>query len=661
MTKETPLGKYLLLEQLGRGGYGTVYRAHDRVLKVERAVKVLHPALVADPEFLERFRREAQLAARLEHAHIVPVYDLGEEKGSVFLAMKFMEGGSLKDLLAKEGQLSFERAVEITGQIARALDYSHGQPEHLVHRDVKPGNILFEVDGTARLADFGFAKALQGAGSASLSASGAMIGTPAYMAPEIWLGQEATPQTDVYSLGCLVYEMLTGQSLFGGGDSPPPLVMKRHFDPLVLPEPWPAGMPAGITEVLQMALAKKPGDRYQSIADFAAALKSVLSGIAAPARPQLASPRERTLDTQTTVNQMEESIIKERSEPRTPSTQTVAPSSSSGLLRYWPIALVGGLIIIGGLAIALIFALAGGGAVPVTPAPPIVTEAPVATEPPVVSEAPVATKLPVATEASALGVGSTWVRPADGMVMMYVPEGDFTMGSPDNVGDSDEHPQHKVSLDAFWIDRSEVTNTMFAAFLNEKGNQSEGGVTWLDAGDSDVLIVQSGSTWQPKSGYADHPVIEVSWYGAQAYCAWAGADTRLPTEAEWEKAARGGLEGKLYPWGDQAPTCQAGATNGAQYTSCSSETVAVMTFSPNGYGLYDMAGNVWEWVNDWYGETYYTSSPSSNPQGPSTGQYRLLRGGSWYYDEDTVRTANRDGDGPVSTNYGFGFRCARSH
>lgn len=188
MTKETRLGKYLLLESLGRGGYGTVYRAHDTVLNVARAVKVLHPALVADPEFIKRFRREAQLAARLEHPHIVPVYDLGEEKGSVFLAMKFMEGGSLKDGLAKDGRLPFERAVEIACQIARALDYAHGQPERLVHRDVKPGNILFETGGSARLADFGFAKALQVAGSASLSASGSMIGTPAYMPPEIWMG-----------------------------------------------------------------------------------------------------------------------------------------------------------------------------------------------------------------------------------------------------------------------------------------------------------------------------------------------------------------------------------------------------------------------------------------------------------------------------------------
>jgi len=169
------LGKYKLHEALGRGGYGTVYRAYDSVLKVERAVKVLHPALVADPEFIERFKREAQLAAQLEHPHIVPVYDLGEDQGRFFLVMKYMPGGSLKDAVALEGRLPFKRALEIAAQIAEALDFAH--KKDLVHRDVKPGNILLDDKGNACLSDLGFAKALSGASSASLSATGGMIGT----------------------------------------------------------------------------------------------------------------------------------------------------------------------------------------------------------------------------------------------------------------------------------------------------------------------------------------------------------------------------------------------------------------------------------------------------------------------------------------------------
>ena len=268
------IGKYELHESLGRGGFGTVYRGRDTLLNVPRAVKVLHPALVADPEFIARFRLEAQIAARLEHPHIVPVYDLGEQDGRFFLAMRLMPGGSLKDRLSKGGRLPFAEAVRVITQVAAALDFAYQSPEKLIHRDVKPGNILLEADGTARLADFGFAKALEGEGSASLSASGGLVGTLAYLAPEIWNSQPASPLSDQYSLACVFYELITGQSLFGGGDSPLPVVMKRHLDPLSLPAQWPAGVPDGVSAVLRKALAKTPQERYPSAGAFARALES---------------------------------------------------------------------------------------------------------------------------------------------------------------------------------------------------------------------------------------------------------------------------------------------------------------------------------------------------------------------------------------------------
>ena len=233
--------------------------------------------------------------------------------------------------------------------------------------------------------------------------------------------------------------------------------------------------------------------------------------------------------------------------------------------------------------------------------------------------------------------------------MALIPAGSFQMGSNEN---SDEQPIHTVTLDAYYIDQYEVTNAEYADFLNARGNQSEGGVTWLVEGDSDVLITQNGGEWQPKSGYGNYPVVGVSWYGAAAYCEWRGA--RLPTEAEWEKAARGGLEGKQYPWGDTISCAD------ANYYSCVGNMTIVGKYAPNGYGLYDMAGNVWEWVADWYASDYYGSSPSSNPTGPASGEYRVLRGGSWNNNDSRARSAYRMRATPYSAWDDVVFRCARA-
>ena len=164
-------------------------------------------------------------------------------------------------------------------------------------------------------------------------------------------------------------------------------------------------------------------------------------------------------------------------------------------------------------------------------------------------------------------------------------------------GENNELPVHTVFLDTFWIDEHEVTNAMYARCV-------EAGV--CDPPTEGSFI---------RRNLSDYPVVYVTWQKASDYCQWAEA--RLPTEAEWEKAARGGLEGMKYPWGDETPTCTPEATNGAQYEACAGDTAWAKSFSSNGYGLYDMAGNVWEMVADWYDEGYYASSPASNPQGPA--------------------------------------------
>ena len=225
------------------------------------------------------------------------------------------------------------------------------------------------------------------------------------------------------------------------------------------------------------------------------------------------------------------------------------------------------------------------------------------------------------------------------------------MGSPDGEGEDEEHPQHTVSLDAFWIDRYEVTNDQYRAFVEATGNR----------------VPYDWQKGEIPAGKQDHPVVRVSWEDAQAYCQWAGA--RLPTEAEWEKGARG-TDARQYPWGN--------TFDGSRLNFCDrncefdwkdtdvddgyARTAPVGSFPAGAspYGALDMAGNVWEWVADWYDGDYYRRSPGSNPAGPDSGGYRVLRGGSWSSYPGRARSAYRDWIGPGCTLWDFGFRCCVS-
>lgn len=257
--------------------------------------------------------------------------------------------------------------------------------------------------------------------------------------------------------------------------------------------------------------------------------------------------------------------------------------------------------------------------------------------------------------------GATAMAEIDGMVQVYVPAGDFEMGSAEDDPDanSDENPQHTVYLDAFWIDQIEVTNAMFAEFLNQQGNQEEGGVTWLDEANW-ALIEQVNGSFQSKNSFADHPAIGVSWYGATAYCAWA--ERRLPTEAEWEKAAGGILtqEGpRRYPWGNDAPSEELANYSGSSDGYSRTSPVGNYPAGASPYGALDMAGNVWEWVSDSYDSNYYASSPRKNPSGPSTIITKALRGGSWDISGPDIRVRDRGRGVANLRDESVGFRCAR--
>jgi formylglycine-generating enzyme required for sulfatase activity len=271
------------------------------------------------------------------------------------------------------------------------------------------------------------------------------------------------------------------------------------------------------------------------------------------------------------------------------------------------------------------------------------------------------------TEADEPPPGTTAVNDTDNAEMVYVPSGEFPMGISDSELDwvmsqdwelslerdnfADEQPQHMVSLDGFWIYTYEVTNAQFAEFLNAMGNQQEGGMPWYDL-DSGTGQIDNNGSWMAQSGFADFPAIEVTWYGATAYCGWAGG--HLPTEAQWEKAARG-TEGLRFPWGDAKPDC-----NHANFGTCENGTVAVGSYPAGAspYGALDMSGNTAEWVADWYGETYYSSSPAQNPLGPTTEEYRVMRGGAWILYGWFQMTTSRTMSAPQESSIMTGFRCA---
>ena len=242
--------------------------------------------------------------------------------------------------------------------------------------------------------------------------------------------------------------------------------------------------------------------------------------------------------------------------------------------------------------------------------------------------------------------------------MVFVKGGTFTMGSVS--GYSSEKPEHQVTLDDFYIGKYEITNAEYCKFLNDRGNQEEDGDTWLDIDDDDCNIKKNNGKFKPKSGKQNHPVIEITWYGARAYCRWAGG--RLPTEGEWEYAARGGNKGIGYKYAgsDKIDDVAWYETNAEDVGSSHPDygTHPVGKKKSNELGIYDMTGNVYEWCSDWYGK--YSSKSQSNPTGPTTGSYRVLRGGSWYDSASYCRVAFRRNRYPGISSYTIGFRLSRS-
>lgn len=676
------LGKYEILEELGRGGFGTVYKAFDTELNVERALKVLHPTLLTDSTFLSSFKQEAQLAAKLEHPNIVPVYDFGEVNGRYFLVMKYMQGGSLKNLLAKNGKLDEIEAMEIFKQICLGVAYLHSI--QIVHRDLKPSNVLIDEYGTVAVSDLGFAKALTEGSSLSISASGAMVGTPSYLAPEIWRGKPVSPASDQYSLACIFYEMIIGNVLFDG-DSPASVMVKH-----ILSGPQ---VERSLTEsnlaVLKKSLSINPENRYKDVMEMCNAIEVAI--------------QNSDLNQQAIENKIVFEITENEEYPiGSNATEPMSQIDKNEFVKIhkedkslfqkkrW----LKGLIW-GGIGVIVLFLLI----VLLPPLKEILNKQPILSQPlpsQVLTSVPTHTEtkksnvspglsatntlsVPIAGKetATATGINKTQelpeivveIRDIDNMEIIQIPSGSFLMGlnneqinellgycSNCEISDFDhQKPQHEVYLDEYWIDKYEVTNAQFSLFLNEVGNQTAYGVEWYNEEDEYSNIEYKNNIWSPLDGYEDYPVNFVTWYGAEAYCNWADEST-LPTEAQWEKAARG-IDGRIFPWGDNNVTC-----NYANVKGCGGSLNPVGTYKlgASPYGVMDMAGNVDEWVADKFDRDYYSSQTDwNNPTGPARGLF-TIRGSHITSVDINSNVSQRFSEIPNFQDYITGFRCVKN-
>jgi serine/threonine protein kinase len=277
-------GAYRIVSPLGEGGMAAVYKAYQANMDRYVALKILPSHLARDPQFVGRFEQEAKMVARLQHTNVLPVFDFGQADGYTYIVMPFVETGTLARLLA-QGPLPLPRISQVVSQVASALDYAHAKG--VVHRDVKPSNVLLDQPGNCLLTDFGIAKMVEG--TTSYTQTGAIVGTPAYMSPEQIRGEKLDGRSDIYSLGIILYEMATGRTPFRA-ETPPAIFVKHLLDPLPPPHLYNANLPESVERVILKALSKDRKDRFQTAGEMAAALSTA---VAAPGASVAVPPASR--------------------------------------------------------------------------------------------------------------------------------------------------------------------------------------------------------------------------------------------------------------------------------------------------------------------------------------------------------------------------------
>ncbi len=364
-TAPTTLGdRYQLVRVVGRGGMGEVWAGRDLRLSRDVAVKLLSPQMASQPGVRERFDAEARSAARLNHPHVVSVFDSGEHEGTPYLVMELLPGRTLADEVA-EGPLDPERARRIGVEILSALAASH--EAGILHRDIKPGNVLLTDDGLVKVGDFGIAKSTEGL---NLTSTGMIVGTAGYLAPERLAGDAATPRSDLYAVGIVLYEALSGHKPF---EADTPMGLIRAVDahqavPLAQARP---GLDPSLAATVERAMAKEPGRRFATAADMAASLQDrpvALGAAGAPTVPTTAPPSTRVLTAATPVR---------APAPAPASTPARASAPHSGLLTRQG-AVAGAVVLVVVVALAIVLVTRNGGSPPAPPGATTATTLPAA-------------------------------------------------------------------------------------------------------------------------------------------------------------------------------------------------------------------------------------------------------------------------------------------